>query len=286
MDIDHMKQHRISKTNNKQEAISFSQSIGARMSAMEHQVPESILNASEEEVSGISAAKALSLAIKQGQKVWTITDANLNLALSKINLSAEAEHDIRNAVNAGKIATAHETRINFNGWIGEGYILIDPSTGAGAYMISGGGNGGEIKSLTNNILLASAAILGFTDGATALPSNVGKPWFSEALKQKWFQNGLSTGAGFLGLFLAIVPVLFDDSLSWANKIGQISLNLLGAGIGGYLTGAAVALVTPAFGLLATILITVMIAVVLSMVVTLLSEMYFSYRRVNLSRLIC
>ncbi|WP_191968476.1 hypothetical protein [Cellvibrio sp. KY-GH-1] len=34
MDIDHMKQQRNSKTNNKQESIAFGQSIGARMSAM------------------------------------------------------------------------------------------------------------------------------------------------------------------------------------------------------------------------------------------------------------
>ncbi len=286
MDIDHMKQHRVAKNNSKEESIAFSQSIGARMSAMEHQIPESILNTNEENVSGISASKAISLASTQGQKVWTIDNNNVNLALSKINLSAQAELDIRNAVNAGKIATAHETRINFNGWIGEGYILIDPNTGAGAYMISGGGNGGEIKSLTNDLLMASAAILGFTDGATGIPANVGNPWFSEVLKKKAFQNALSGAAGFLGLFLAIIPVLFDDSLSWPDKIGQISLNLLGAGIGGYLTGAAVALVTPAFGLLATILITVMIAVVLSMVITLLSEMYFSFGWKKLRRYIC
>lgn len=40
MDIDHMKAQRNSKTNNKEESIAFSQSIGARMSAMEHLVPE------------------------------------------------------------------------------------------------------------------------------------------------------------------------------------------------------------------------------------------------------
>lgn len=62
------------------------------------------------------------------------------------SVGVDAESDIRNAVNAGRIATAHESRINFNGWIGEGYILMDPKTGAGAYMISGGGNGGEVVS--------------------------------------------------------------------------------------------------------------------------------------------
>lgn len=146
MDIDHMKQHRISKTNNKQEAIAFSQSIGARMSAMEHLVPEQMFSTEENKAQGISAVKALAIASQQGQKIWTINKDNLNLALGRINLGVDAENDIRNAVNAGKIATAHEARINFNGWIGEGYILMDPNTGAGAYMISGGGNGSETSS--------------------------------------------------------------------------------------------------------------------------------------------
>lgn len=145
MDIDHMKQHRVSKTNNKEEAIAFSQAIGMRMSAMEHMVPEQIFSTENDKAQGISAVKALSIASQQGQKIWTIDKSNLNLALSRINLGADAENDIRNAVNAGKIATAHEGRINFNGWVGEGYTLIDPNTGAGAYMISGGGNGGFLN---------------------------------------------------------------------------------------------------------------------------------------------
>ena len=144
MDIDHMKQHRVAKNNNHAETVAFSQSIGARMSAMEHLVPEQMFSTETQKTQGISAVKALVIASQQGQKIWTITSDNLELALSKINLGHDAENDIRNAVNAGKVATAHENRINFNGWIGEGYTLIDPQTGAGAYMISGGGNGGLI----------------------------------------------------------------------------------------------------------------------------------------------
>ncbi|RYZ97930.1 MAG: transglutaminase domain-containing protein, partial [Moraxellaceae bacterium] len=121
MDIDHMKQHRIAKNNNQQETVAFSQSIGARMSAMEHLVPEQMFSTETEKAQGISAVKALAIATQQGQKIWTITPDNLELALSKINLGEEAETDLRNAVNSGKIATAHENRINFNGWIGEGY---------------------------------------------------------------------------------------------------------------------------------------------------------------------
>jgi len=34
--------------------------------------------------------------------------------------------------------TVSKTNITYNGWTGCGYIIIDPDTGAGAYMISGG----------------------------------------------------------------------------------------------------------------------------------------------------
>lgn len=56
-----------------------------------------------------------------------------------------SEVEIRNSVNAGKVVTAYEQTINFNGWIGEGYIILDPETGAGAYKIAGGGNGGKLE---------------------------------------------------------------------------------------------------------------------------------------------
>lgn len=38
---------------------------------------------------------------------------------SQVHLK-NAENDIRNAVNAGKIGIAHEARLNVNGWVGEG----------------------------------------------------------------------------------------------------------------------------------------------------------------------
>lgn len=180
MDIDQMKQHRISKTNNKDESIAFSQSIGSRMSAMEHLVPEQMFSTEENSAQGISAVKALAIASQQGQKIWTIDKNNVNLALSRINLGADAENDIRNAVYAGKIATAHEARINFNGWVGEGYTLIDPKTGAGAYMISGGGNGSE----TSDGLISPMSGLGLLADLAEIIGKVGDklkgffpPWF-------------------------------------------------------------------------------------------------------------
>ncbi|QEY16796.1 hypothetical protein D0C16_12940 [Cellvibrio sp. KY-GH-1] len=131
---------------------------------MNHLVPEQMFSTETEKAQGISAVKALAIASQQGQKIWTITNDNLNLALSRINLGADSENDIRNAINAGKIATAHETRINFNGWVGEGYTLIDPNTGAGAYMISGGGNGADLFALGAALgALIQIIVTGLTD---------------------------------------------------------------------------------------------------------------------------
>ncbi|MES2673293.1 MAG: hypothetical protein V4660_03590 [Pseudomonadota bacterium] len=113
------------------------------MSAMEHLVPEQMFSTTENKAEGISAVKALAIASQQGQKIWTITEDNLELALSKITIDSDAKADIFNAVNAGKVVTAHEAKINFNGWIGEEYVIVDPLTGAGGYIIAGGGNGSK-----------------------------------------------------------------------------------------------------------------------------------------------
>ena len=65
---------------------------------------------------------------------------------------------MRNSVNAGYVVTAHEKQINFNGWLGEGYIITDPITGDAAYKISGGGNGGFIL-LVGMLMIAILAVI-------------------------------------------------------------------------------------------------------------------------------
>ncbi|ELA09181.1 transglutaminase domain protein [Moraxella macacae 0408225] len=62
--------------------------------------------------------------------------------LPKLNHNLDVMNDIRNAVNAGRIVTAHERNISVKGWHGTGYIILDPITGTGAYLIGGGVDGG------------------------------------------------------------------------------------------------------------------------------------------------
>ena len=93
---------------------------------------------------GISAVKAIAIAQAEGQKIYTINKQNAQTALQKLPIGGEVGSEIRNAVNAGKEVTVHEKSINKHGWKGFGYIVIDPETGAGAYIIEGSGNGGDM----------------------------------------------------------------------------------------------------------------------------------------------
>ena len=146
--------------------IAYNKMRGQYASAMEHAAPEAFwvdktkcshtdengriqnptLNPCAE---GISAVKAIAIAQSEGQKIYTINKANVQTALAKLPIGGEVGSEIRNAVNAGKEVTVHEKSINKHGWKGFGYIVIDPETGAGAYLIEGSGNGGYLLGVLN-----------------------------------------------------------------------------------------------------------------------------------------
>ena len=65
--------------------------------------------------------------------------------------------EIQSAIQAGKEVTFHERGINAHGFSGYGYIITDPDTGGGAYLIEGRGNGGwltydDIKNIIYTML--------------------------------------------------------------------------------------------------------------------------------------
>ena len=116
----------------------------------ENLVPEQLFDnpdTPEKEADGISATKALSFVAQQGQTIYTVTKANYAEVLLKLNHSDVVMTDIRNGMNAGKTVTVHDTQITLNGWKVTGYTILDPNTGAGAYMIGGGLDGGATQGL-------------------------------------------------------------------------------------------------------------------------------------------
>jgi len=146
MDVDHITHLLAHKNNDTQQWINYNRASGARLSAMEHLVPEQMFSTEDSPANGISAVKALQLAAAEGQKIWTITRTNLDIALNGLQLPTSVETDIRNSVYAGKEVTAHEKPVSFFGKSSIGYTVLDPETGAGAYLIGGGENGGRLLS--------------------------------------------------------------------------------------------------------------------------------------------
>jgi hypothetical protein len=124
--------------------IQFFRSSGANASALEHSVPEQLFSTPENPAEGISAVKAIQIANNQGIPIYTVNKDNIDTVMPQLQVDGETKTDIRNAVNAGKEATVQQSDITFNGWTGHGYIVIDPETGAGAYMIAGGMSGGML----------------------------------------------------------------------------------------------------------------------------------------------
>lgn len=233
IDVDRLAVQCVAKDNDRDRRVDFIRAVGVRASAMEHLVPERMFSTSENPAQGISAVKALAIASAEGQRIWTIDQGNLSQALSAISLSPEIESEIRNAVLAGKVATTHDRPVNFAGGTNTGYILIDPETGAGAYLIAGGENGGFLVALVITILavLASLALIsgGFVVAGIALFlwEIINFFFWIDAINNASNANEFNQAnmgqalVGLLGLLLipgigaqAIIVLLFGIAFSW------------------------------------------------------------------------
>jgi hypothetical protein len=137
MDVDRLKVNSESKDNCYDDWVLFNRSSGMRDSAYEHIIPERLFSTDENPVEGVSTAKALSLAMAQGQKIYTLTKDNKG-QLSNITIDDNARSEISQALSLGLEVTVHERPINVIGWEGSGYSIIDADYGVGAYKISGG----------------------------------------------------------------------------------------------------------------------------------------------------
>ena len=202
--------------------IAYNRMRGQYASAMEHAAPEAFwvdktkcshtdengriqnptLNPCAE---GISAVKAIAIAQAEGQKIYTINKQNAQTALQKLPIGGEVGSEIRNAVNAGKEVTVHEKSINKHGWKGFGYIVIDPETGAGAYLIEGSGNGGIATALGS---LAGTAVLHLSMTLGQNPSPAAITAYLNAMQ--WIiLPYLVFCASYLGTMAAIYNSSFD-----------------------------------------------------------------------------
>ncbi len=157
MDADYLMQVVKPKDGNIDTAKEYMLKSGMTSSALEHSVPENLFSTPGNPAQGISAVKALQIANDQGIPIYTINETNITTVLPQLQVDIQVKEDIQNAVNAGKEVTVSKSNISYNGWTGCGYIVINPETGAGAYMLSGGINGGIL--LVALLLLTAIALL-------------------------------------------------------------------------------------------------------------------------------
>lgn len=128
----------------------FNRLLGIESSAREHAMWEELAA-----VQSISTIKALQIAGQTGIPVHRFdsstaiapitcvadgsTDTVLN-CMAKCGVSSFTRSSISTELFSGKEITTHECVVNLNQWNGVGYISADPTTQAGAYIISGGLN--------------------------------------------------------------------------------------------------------------------------------------------------
>lgn len=167
MDVDYLFQHTEVKNGDRSLRTAFAKQVGAAASMAEHAVPEAMFKNpvlapnDPGQPQGVSAMKALMIASAQGQKIYTFNRNNQplhNTILQSLQISADVKTEIANALATGKEVTVHEKDIAINGWTGSGYTVLDPETGAGAYKIAGGANGGLLMALFVGILGAISAL--------------------------------------------------------------------------------------------------------------------------------
>jgi hypothetical protein len=159
MDVDRLKANSESKDNCYDDWVAFNRGSGMRSSAYEHIIPERLFSTEENPAEGVSTAKALSLAMAQGQKIYTLTKDNKS-QLVNITIDDNARSEISQALSLGLEVTVHERPINVNGWEGSGYSIIDADYGVGAYKISGGSNGGFLSDESLSWLTVLSFFLG------------------------------------------------------------------------------------------------------------------------------
>ncbi|CAK0766568.1 Transglutaminase domain-containing protein [Gammaproteobacteria bacterium] len=167
MDVDRVFTQAVAKDNDNAKLIAYMRQTGLATSAFEHAVPERLFAdpakplTDPSQPQGISAVKALAIAASQGQKICTLNAKNQAYHASivaSLGTNEEIKAEISNALAAGKEVTVHQANISAYGWTGMGYIILDPATGAGAYKISGGMNGGSLSMEFDNLILLAGAI--------------------------------------------------------------------------------------------------------------------------------
>ncbi len=117
----------------------FTRASGLSGSAHEHLILKDCF-----QTDAISTARAISLANACEVPVITLNRGNWASLSPSLELPAYIKAQMRDQVNAGYTVTTPTQPIIYMDFTGEGWMVTDPATGEGAYLISGGLSGGKV----------------------------------------------------------------------------------------------------------------------------------------------
>ncbi|ASF48324.1 transglutaminase-like domain-containing protein [Methylovulum psychrotolerans] len=142
-----------------------------RASADSQQILQRLLTDSQRPGESVSAVKALATAIRQGIPLLGLDSTNAAAQLPQLGLDDSTKTDLANAVNSGFQALAQQTPVTLGGYVGGGYRLDNPQTGAGAYRLSTEQAGGADGLLFGNAGLGYLSMASAQQAAaTATPA--------------------------------------------------------------------------------------------------------------------
>jgi hypothetical protein len=137
MDVDRDVIYTASRSNDTNAEAWFMVQKGLYSSNLEHFTFEELMG-----FDSVSTVRLLNLANQQNVPIYIIDSENSD-RVPELQISPAEKQNILNAIHTGKTVVVPARDIQYIDYSGIGYAVIDPETGAGAYMISDGLNGGS-----------------------------------------------------------------------------------------------------------------------------------------------
>lgn len=124
-------------------AADFLLRSGMKNSYLEGTVLEEILDLGKGQA--MSAVAVIKEANEIGIPIWALNSNNLAAFQNVTTLSYSTRQAISNAIAAGLTVYAPQRGVDLGYWAGDAYIAVDPASGAGAYILKDGTDGGGFE---------------------------------------------------------------------------------------------------------------------------------------------
>ncbi|MBI5910771.1 MAG: transglutaminase domain-containing protein, partial [Betaproteobacteria bacterium] len=250
MDIDRIAGNEFAKAGDNATVVSFRRAVGTQYSAHEHLIPERLFTDPNDpnRPQGISAVQALAIAASQGQKIYTLNGQNQathSLVLTGLGIDQAVKDELANALALGREITIHQSNINAFGFTGVGYIILDPDTGAAAYKISGGANGGNLSGIASAAtgLMVISLLAGNLIAAKLIPAfTIAAPYYALAfalIAVSIVVVEIATGG--VDMTCGGQPTCNQVEIITKITAGTVAMVLLNAGLGGNLIALVLAI---------------------------------------------